>query len=186
MGELRVRRNRGFAPPRYEGTAKTEKQAGSASVRQAGTKPGVAVSDTLRQLAARISQSAGQVQQAKRGLLGGEAALAEVRDALSRMESLAQKAAGGTAEDSDALQAQLEELSKQVDRVIRSAVDAGFFQADAPLPGEGENAASLPGWLLGGMASAPPDKETLLAALGLDAAATGREVLPRAVWLPFT
>ena len=56
MGELRVRRNRGFAPPRYEGTAKTEKQAGSASVRQAGTKPGVAVSDTLRQLAARISQ----------------------------------------------------------------------------------------------------------------------------------
>ncbi|MEY8576330.1 hypothetical protein AALD01_18645 [Oscillospiraceae bacterium 21-37] len=177
MGELRVRRNRGFAPPRYEGTAKTEKQAGSASVRQAGTKPGVAVSDTLRQLAARISQSAGQVQQAKRGLLGGEAALAEVRDALSRMESLAQKAAGGTAEDSDALQAQLEELSKQVDRVIRSAVDAGFFQADAPLPGEGENAASLPGWLLGGMASAPPDKETLLAALGLDAAATGREVL---------
>ena len=184
MGDLKVRRNRSFAPPRYETTGKAEKQAGATPTRQAAApKPGVAVAETLRQLAARLSQSAGQVQQAKRSLLGGEAALAEVQEDLGRMAQLAQKAAEGSAEDTDALQAQLEKLCGQVDRVIQSAVDAGFFQ-DAPPAGGTEGANDLPAWLLGGLTGTPPDKETLLAALGLPPDATGPELLAALSRLP--
>lgn len=181
MGDLRVRRNRGFAPPRYEGTTKTEKQGGSGTVKQAGPRPGAAVSGNLRQLAARLGQPVGQLHQARRSLLGGEAALAEVRDVLERMEGLAQKAADGASEDPEALQSQLEQLSQQASRVIQGAVDAGFLQAGAPLS---EGAQSLPGWLLAGIAATPPDKEALLAALGLDATATGPELLAALSKLP--
>ena len=185
MGELRVRRGGSFAVPRYQGTGKTEKKAGSSPVQQTARRA-VAVSQTLQQLMARVGQAEGQVQAVRRALQTGEASLAEVQDGLGRMEDLAQEAAGSGAPDRDALQAQLDQLKGEIDRILQSS---GLFREegaassgallDAVMDGlspREDGLQGLPAWLLWGMADNAPDKEALLGALGLDSSATGPEL----------
>ena len=188
MGELGIRRNRGFAVPRYQQAGKTEKQAGSSPVRQTEGRA-AAVSDTLRQLTARVDQAESQVQQARRALQAGESALAEVQDGLGRMEGLAREAAGAGAPDREALQAQLESLLGEIDRMgadvlpegdlleMLSALDGGRDAGQAGLQ-------DLPKWLLAGLSGSAPDREALLKALGVASDASGAELLAALSRLP--
>ena len=66
MGELTIRRNRGFAVPRYQGMGKAEKSAGS-SGSQKVERTTVTVSETLKQLLTRVSQAAGEPADAPGG-----------------------------------------------------------------------------------------------------------------------
>ena len=85
MGELTIRRNRGFAVPRYQGMGKAEKSAGS-SGSQKVERTTVTVSETLKQLLTRVSQAEGHIRESRRTLQVGEGVLAEVRDTLERIE----------------------------------------------------------------------------------------------------
>ena len=112
MGELSVRRNREMAVPKYQKSAKTEKQSGPEQARPAARsgRTSATVSETLRQLMGRITQAGRQAREGRRTLQSGEAALAEVEDNLGRMEELARQAAGDGGADRAGLQAQLEQL----------------------------------------------------------------------------
>ena len=191
MGELAIRRNRGFAVPRYQGAAKGEKTQGSTSAK-AAARTTVTVSETLRQLMSRVSQAEGHIRESRRTLQTGEGALAEVQDSLERMSQLAKQSAQGDAPDRAALQQEMEELAMDIDRMIRGAVtgetplfldgDSGLEEgAEALLQavlGEEQKALQhLPDWLARGLAEQKLTPETLLAALGLDKNATGPELL---------
>ena len=84
MGELSVRRNREMAVPKYQKSAKTEKQSGPEQARPAARsgRTSATVSETLRQLMGRITQAGRQAREDRRTLQSGEAALAEVEDNL--------------------------------------------------------------------------------------------------------
>ena len=193
MSELAIRRNRGFAVPQYQSVSKTEKESGSTESRKIAGKPGYTVSDTLRQLMSRAGQAEGQVRESRRALQTGETVLDEVQESLGRMKELAQKAAGGGEPDRAALQAELEQLMENIDRMISSASVGGvplFLDEDT---GEGtaalmdavmdeasksqETGQALPGWLVEGLAQDAPSAERLLAELGLDKTASGAELL---------
>lgn len=197
MGELSVRRNRGFAVPRYQGTGKAEKKTSVDQTRKTGGRAVVTVSETLRELMDRVSQVERYVREGRRTLQTGEAALAEVRDSLDRMEELAREAAESGTADRAALQAELERLRGEIDRIAQEGVKAGLFQdgdgmdgvdalVDAVMDGlasQQEGVQSLPAWLLQGMNRAP-DKAALLAALGVDTTASGPELLAALGRLP--
>ena len=170
MGELTIRRNRGFAVPPYQGTAKTEKKAAAGQAQSVSRTTGFAVSETLRQLMSRVSQAENQSRESRRTLQTGEAVLDEVQDRLGRLAELAEKAAGGGASDRAALQAELEQLRGEIDRMTGAALagdtplfldgelgveDGGAALLDA-IMGETsaaeENVRSLPDWLLKGIA----------------------------------
>ena len=195
MGELTIRRNRGFAVPPYQGTAKTEKKAAAGQAQSVSRTTGFAVSETLRQLMSRVSQAENQSRESRRTLQTGEAVLDEVQDRLGRLAELAEKAAGGGASDRAALQAELEQLRGEIDRMTGAALagdtplfldgelgveDGGAALLDA-IMGETsaaeENVRSLPDWLLKGIAQGDITPERLLAALGLDQTAAGPEIL---------
>lgn len=178
MGDLTVRRQRGIVAPRYQAAEKTEKTAASekSSVRTAGAT----VSETLQRLLSRIGQVETHSRESRRTLQSGEAVLAEVQDALGRMAELAQKAAGGDKADRAALQAELERLAEEIDRMT-GGVSAGGLRlfldgdleltdgVDAPadaLPWEEE--PPLPSWLLRGMCQKDLTSEQVLSMLGLD------------------
>lgn len=196
MGELSVRRNRELSVPRYQKTAKAEKQAGAEQTRQtAGAgKAAATVSDTLRQLMGRITQVGRQVREGRRTLQSGEAALAEVEDNLGRMEELARQAAGEGTVDRAALQAELEKLRGEIDRIAQNGVREGLFQdgdgldalVDAALDSLSaqQGAERLPGWLLNAMTGDAPDRAALLAALGVDHTASGAQLLAALGRLP--
>ncbi len=194
MGELTIRRNRGFAVPQYQGTGKAEKKAGT-SASQKVNRATVTLSGTLQQLMSRFSQAEGQVRESRRTLQTGEAVLAEVRDSLNRIGALAQEAAGGGSSDRAALQAQLEQLRDNIDRIINSASAGGvslFLDEEAgpeaemdsllsaimkEAAGDQEGLQQLPNWLIQGITQDAPTPEQLLAALGLDKNASGPELL---------
>lgn len=185
MGELRIRRERALAAPAFRSTAKTEKQAGSAPVRQAGAKAVVSVSDTLRQVIQQVGQAKGGLQQARRTLQTGEAVLAEVQDGLGGLEDLARKAAGGQAGDS--LQAEADRLCGEIERILEAGPFSdgdGLLEAVKDSLSSQEGLQGLPAWLLGGMADMAPDKEALLAALGLDSSASGADLVAALGRLP--
>ena len=200
MGELSVRRNRELAAPRYQGTGRAEKQAGASQARPAAgiNKAAATVSETLRQLMGRATQAGRQVREGRRTLQQGEAALAEVEDNLGRMEKLARQAAGEGGVDRAALQAQLEQLRGEIDRIAQNGAQAGLFQdgesgdgldalVEAVMDGlsvRQEGMESLPSWLLGAMTGGAPDRAALLDALGLDSAASGAQVLAALGRLP--
>ncbi len=197
MGELSVRRNRGFAVPQYQRTEKTEKQTGSNQVRRPDSRAAATVSETLRQLMTRVSQAERYVREGRRTLQTGEAALAEVQDSLEQMEGLAREAAGDGPVDRSALQQSLELLRGEIERIAQNGIDAGLFQdggvdgpdslVDAVLEGlaaRQEGTQSLPAWLLQGVAGEAPDKAALLSAVGLDETATGPELLAALGRLP--
>ncbi len=193
MEKLSVRRNRELAVPKYQKTAKAEKQAGPDQARPAAGagKAAATVSETLRQLMGRVTQVGRQAQEGRRTLQQGEAALAEVEHNLGRLEELAREAAQGGAADRAALQTELERLRGKIDQIAQKGVQAGLFQdgeagdgldalVDAVMDGMAarqEGAQRLPAWLLGAMAGGVPDRDVLLEALGLDSTASGAQVL---------
>ena len=199
MGELSIRRNRELASARYQRMDKAEKQAATGQIRRtAGANRAAAtVSETLRQLMTRVTQTERQYREGRRTLQSGEAALAEVEDNLGRMEELARQAAGDGGLDRAALQAELEQLRGEIERIAQNGVEAGLFQdgeagegldalVDAVMDGlsaKQEGVQSLPAWLLLGMDNAP-DKAALLAALGVDGSASGAELLSALGKLP--
>ena len=189
MGELSIRRNRNISVPRYQGTGKAEKQSAPAKVPQGPGRTAATVSDTLRQLMSRVSQVERHIREGRRTLQSGEAALAEVQDGLGKMEELAQRSADGGELDRAALQEELDRLRGEIDRVARQGVKAGLFQdgeagdgldalVDAVIDGldaRQEGVESLPPWLLGAMTGGAPDRDALLAALGIDSTASGAQ-----------
>ena len=200
MGELSIRRNRELAASRYQRTGKAEKQSGARQTQPAArtNKAAATVSETLRQLMGRVTQAGRQAREGRRTLRSGEAALAEVEDNLGRMEELARQAAGDGAADRAVLQAELEELRGEIDRIAQNGAEAGLFQdgeagdgldelVDAVMDGlsaRQEGVQSLPSWLLGVMAGDAPDQAALLEALGLDSTASGAEMLAALGRLP--
>lgn len=187
MGELTIRRERGIPGPKYRAAEKTERTA-AVSRLPAGT-PGATVSKTLQRLLTDIGQAETKTLESRRTLQVGQAALAEVRDALERMEALAKSAAGrgGT----EALQEELERLAKEIDRMSGGAL-AGqtrlFLEGDEEIEDgpeslpdaaleEGSREEPLPGWLLRGLAREGLTAERLLDMLGLDKSAGIRDVL---------
>lgn len=128
MGELIIRRNRTFIPPQYQGAAKAEKTASASQARPAAKAGAATVSETLRQLMGRTGQAEGQVREGRRTLQMGEGVLAGVRDSLERLAELAEQAAQGGEADPEALQAELESLRSDIDRMLRGAVSG-----DVPL-----------------------------------------------------
>lgn len=182
MGELTVRRQRGITGPRYQAAEKTEKTAAAGKSRPVVKTAGATVSETLQRLMTRIGQVETHTRESHRTLQTGEAVLAEVQDALSRMAELAGKAAGGGQADRAALQAELERLAADIDRMTGGAYAGGvrlFLDGDlepgndveAPadaVPGEEEAAPPLPDWLLKGLDQKDLSPERLLSLLGLD------------------
>ena len=200
MGELSIRRNRELAAPRYQGTDRAGKKAGVSQGRPAAgaNQAAATVSETLRQLMGRVTQAGRQLREGRRTLQSGEAALAEVKDNLERMEELARQAAQDGAADRAALQTELERLRGEIDRIAQNGVKAGLFQdaedgdgldalVEAVMDGlavRQEGAERLPSWLLGAMTGAAPDRQALLAALGVDSTAGAAQVLAALGGLP--
>lgn len=189
MGELAIRRNRGFSVARPQEAVKTEKAEYAARSRDAAQATGLSVSENLRQLLSRVSQAETRTRESRRTLQTGEAALAEVQDRLSRAAELIREAAGEGAPDRAALQAELERLREEIDRIIGGA-SAGdsrlFLDGDigegAPLHAVMSELAFkqedvLPNWLIQALAQDPPSREELLSALGLDETAGAAELL---------
>ena len=200
MEKLSVRRNRELTAARYQKTGRTEKQDSAGPARPAAgpKKAAATVSDTLRQLMGRVTQAGRQAREGRRTLQSGEASLAEVEDNLGRMEELARQAAEDGGADRAALQTELERLRGEIDQIARNGVQAGLFQdgeagegldalVDAVMDGlaaRQEGVESLPPWLLGAMTGGAPDRDALLAALGIDSTASGAQVLAALGRLP--
>lgn len=182
MGELSIRRERGVAGPRYQAAEKTEKAGSAGESRPATKTPGATVSETLQNLMSRIGRAENHTRESHRTLQAGEAVLAEVQDVLERMAELAERAASGGGEDRTALQAELERLAKEVDRMTGGAFAGGarlFLDGDAeiedgaePTPdaalGDEEGPQKLPDWLLRGMSRSGLTPERVMDMLGLD------------------
>ena len=191
MGELTIRRNRGFTPPQFQTVGKTAKQSGVSQSQQGVKSAADTISDTLRQLMARVSQAEGRIRESRRTLQGGESVLTEVDSGLDRLEDLLRRSAGRS--DRAPLQAELEGLLEDIDRIIGSATAGGkplFLDGDMGLTGEaaallsslmGETAAKgegeLPDWLTLGITQAIPSADQILGELGLDKTASAEEIL---------
>lgn len=198
MGELTIRRERGVAGPRYQIMEKTEKTAAAEKSRPAVKTAGATVSETLQRLLTRIGQAESHTRESHRTLQTGEAVLDEVQERLGRMAELAEKAAGSGREDRAALQAELERLAEEIDRMTGGAFagDVRLFldgdmeigdetepPADAApgeaVPGEEgpENVQKLPDWLFKGMSLGGVTPERLLDMLGLGGGAGFKDVV---------
>lgn len=190
MGELTIRRNRGFAVPQQQWVGKAEKQSGGVSRRE--TQAGFTVSETLRQLLSGNGLALSRVRESRRTLQAGEAVLAEVQEKLGRIAELARESAGGDEAGRPALQAELEQLRGELERILSgaSAGDAPLFLGEEPDAGAGAavllyaamggtsgGAEALPDWLLQGIARSGVRPERLLEELGLDGTATGADLL---------
>ena len=185
MSELTIRRDREISAARYRAAEKAEKtEKGGGQIQRTEKTPGFTLSETLRQLLSGSSRTESQIRESRRTLQSGEAVLAEVQENLSRMEALAREAAGEGETDRDALQAQLDRLRQEIDRIMRSAAGG----ADLFLDGDLEDGADallyallsdaaagqdLPGWLTQGGLTA----DQLLSALGLDKTASGADLM---------
>lgn len=191
MGELAVRRSRGFAIARRQEAGRTEKPSGSAESRAAAKTAGLTVSETLGQLLSRAGE--GQARESRRTLRMGEAVLAEVQDRLSRAAELAEESSGGGAPDRETLQTELERLGKEIGRMLSAADGSGtrlFLEGGTDeelemaallsavmkgLPAELDG--ELPGWLAQGITQEAPTPEQLLSALGVGKDADGAALL---------
>lgn len=185
MSELTIRRDREISAARYRAAEKAEKtEKGGGQIQRTEKTPGFTLSETLRQLLSGSSRTESQIRESRRTLQSGEAVLAEVQENLSRMEALAREAAGEGETDRDALQAQLDRLRQEIDRIMRSAAGG----ADLFLDGDLEDGADallyallsdaaagqdLPGWLTQGGLTA----DQILSSLGLDKTASGADLM---------
>lgn len=184
MSELTIRRDREISAARYRAAEKAEKTEKGGQIQRTEKTPGFTLSETLRQLLSGSSRTESQIRESRRTLQSGEAVLAEVQENLSRMEALAREAAGEGETDRDALQAQLDRLRQEIDRIMRSAAGG----ADLFLDGDLEDGADallyallsdaaagqdLPGWLTQGGLTA----DQILSSLGLDKTASGADLM---------
>ena len=165
MGELTIRRQRGVTGLRYQAAEKTEKTAAAGKSQPAAKTAGATVSETLQRLMTRIGQAETHTRESHRTLQMGEAVLAEVQNCLDRIAELAQRAAGDSGADRASLQAELEQLREEIDRMTGGTAAGGarlFLDGDMELeegaeppadaaPGEEEPVQPLPDWLLRGM-----------------------------------
>lgn len=196
MSEMMIRRNnRGIPVARYPAAGKAEKTQDSAPAQKTTRTGGVTVSDTLRQLMQRVSQTGQQVHKSRQTLQVGEAVLTEVQESLERIGELAQEAAGGEATDRAALQGELKRLLGELDRMIAgaSAGETRLFLDEEGSVGEGaealletamkeldapqEETQALPNWLVNAVLQEEVSPEALLKALGLKPGASGAEIL---------
>lgn len=189
MGELTVRRERGVSGPRYRAAEKVEKTAAGAKSQPPAKTAGATVSETLRRLMTQIGQAESHTRESHRTLQVGEAVLAEVQDRLGRMAELARKAAGSAPADWAALQAELERLAEEIDRMTGGASAGGvrlFLDGDLDIgegaeppadAGEEEAVQPLPDWLLSGMDQKDFTPKQLLSMLGLDKNASISDIL---------
>ncbi len=182
MGELAIRRERRAAGPLYQAAGKTERADRAGESRPAAKTPGATVSETLQRLMSHIGRAESCTRESRRTLQAGEAVLAEVQEALDRMAELAGKAAGGGGEDRSALQAELDRLAEQIDRMtggafaggMRLFLDEGTEIEDGAEPpanaalGEEDGPQKLPDWLVKGMSQSGLTPERLMSMLGLD------------------
>ena len=192
MDALTIRRMRGQVPVQ-PAAVKTSKAAPSTAA-QRTARPGVTVSAALGELLSRSGQIESRYREDRRTLQTGEAVLSKVRDALGRMAELAEKAAGDGDIDRDALQAGLERLTDEVERMLTGAF-AGktpLFLDEGAEPGGGveallravfseasagtEAARSLPEWLGRGLTAGELAPERIREALGLDPSAGAEEI----------
>lgn len=121
MGELTIRTDRRFPTVRSQGTAKGERTAGGSPA--SGTaKAASTAQEALEQLTRTDSRAVRQAREALRGLQSGEGALAELEDSLGRLGDLARQAAEGGPADREALQAELERLQKEVERILDTGI----------------------------------------------------------------
>lgn len=114
-----IRRDRTFAPPRYQGTGRTEKTSSAGQTQAAARTAGLTVSETLQEMAGKVSQMENGIRESRRTLQTGQGVLAEVREGLERLAELAQRAA--ESDDPAAFQAELEQLRGELERMIRTA-----------------------------------------------------------------
>ena len=197
MGELEIRGNRSFVVPQHQSAVKADAPSKTGHVQSpkaAGT-PGYTVSNSLQELMTRVSQAEGHIRESRRTLQTGETVLDEVQDSLSRMKELAQKAASGGDPDRAALQAELERLRENIDRMLSGASSGGvrlFLDGEEGLE-EGvealldavldeaftkqEGTVEFPDWLVKSLTWNAPSAGELLAALGLDKTASAEELL---------
>lgn len=139
MGELTIRTDRRIPTVRTQGTAKGEKTAGSAAGQGTAKTAGTAA-ETLEQLTRADSRAVRQAREAFRALQNGEGALDELQSSLDRLGELARKAAGGGAADREALQAELERLQKEVERIVSTGIPLFPESGEA---GAGDRLAAL-------------------------------------------
>ena len=191
MGELTIRRQRGVTGLRYQAAEKTEKTAAAGKSQPAAKTAGATVSETLQRLMTRIGQAETHTRESHRTLQMGEAVLAEVQNRLDRIAELAQRAAGDSGADRASLQAELEQLREEIDRMTGGTAAGGarlFLDGDMELeegaeppadaaPGEEEPVQPLPDWLLRGMDQKGFTPERLLAMLGLNKSANILDIL---------
>lgn len=193
MGDLTIRRNRGFPAARYQPVEKTEKTAAGTQVQRAAKMAEHTDSETLQRLTDRGNQTAERTYQSRQALQKGEVALAEVEERLGRIAQLAQASAQDGAPNRGALQTELDQLRTEIDRIINTAVagDMRLF-LDGDLSSETGlelflNAAlgkapagqgsGVPAWLIDSMLSGTRTGKELLASLGLDQTAAGEELM---------
>ena len=183
MGELAIRRNRTLAVAKQQTAVRTEKSGGTASG-QKSASAGDVISETLRQKFGGVRLA--EVRESRRTLQTGEAILSEVQERLGQMEELTEEAASGKV-DGEKLQKAIEELVKQIDRILGSASTGGgsLFVDDAGIPGidallallqGGVKAEKLPDWMLDGFSNSMSADE-LLTFLGVDKNTEGAELL---------
>lgn len=195
MGELAIRRTRGGAVPQYQAVSKPEKQTGGTQSQKVTGSAGFVVSETLRQLMTRVSQAESHIRESRRTLQKGESVLDEVQDGLGRAAELARKSAGEGTPDRTALQAELEQLQKDIDRMIGAAAAGDtklFLDADTAVEDGVEAllyavmdgmsakqtaAQEIPEWLVKGITQGSITPEQILAGLGLDKTASGAQLL---------
>lgn len=120
MGELTIRADRRIASVRGQGTAKGQKTAGTAG--QTAVRTAFTASETLEQLTRADSRAVRQAREALRALQSGEGALSELRDSLERLGELARRAAGGGETGREALQAEAEQILKDVERILNAGI----------------------------------------------------------------
>ncbi len=184
MSELSIRRNRGFVP--YPSVEKAEKQAASGQTQGVDKTARLTAAETVRQLMGMVSQAEAGSRSSRRALQTGEAVLAEVRGSLARIAELIDRSAGGSG-DREALQAELEQLRAEIDRMTadaRAGQDPLFLDEEADLGTEplveaetDQPAALLPDWLVQALQKRPPGLTELLAALGIEGSASSGALL---------
>ena len=192
MEDLTIRRNRSFAVPQRQAVNKSDRSSGTAASQTVSRGTGLNVSETLRQLMARGAQGTEQSRESRRTLQAGEGVLAEVQEKLGRMAELAEEAAKADGGSREALQAELEHLKEEVNRMLsgasadgvslfsdETAEEAGAAEgAEENAPAQEETALKLPNWLTNALAGQGTlDADRLLVALGLDKTASGAQLL---------
>lgn len=136
MGELMIRRGGGFSVPQFQSVSREEKMAGSTGSGKVAGGTGLSISETLRELMSRVNQAENRTRASRGVLQTGEAVLDEVQERLGRIAQLAQESAEGEPPDRAVLQAELEQLREDIDRMLTSAVVDGvplFLDGDPSL-----------------------------------------------------